>query len=363
MIVFYFEQAAKDSNIKSGEDAIWWGIVTMMTVGYGDRYPVTSLGRFWAGFLMLGGFLGTGILMAKISSAFLERALRERRGIVDPKVLKDHFIICGWKSEMHSLLLHILESNPDMRSEDIVLVNNIGDTEIEVLQQFTELKKIKVIRGDFYTLDVLKQSSPQLARKVLILADATPGRGGKIPTITEADARTIMTAMSLNNVARGVPVAAEILDSGMDQYLKIAQVHEIIYSMDYSRMLIAKASTGTGVANIFHDLIDPSSEYFLATKELPKGIINKTFGDLQEVYRTNFPKESLIGILENSGNSHKAKEYALKKAQQTPNVTKLVENLHRVKNLRFNHPMLVPPIDYIINEGSMAIVIERRGGV
>jgi voltage-gated potassium channel len=226
--------------------------------------------------------------------------------------------------------------------------------------QFPELKKIKVIRGDFYSLDVLKQSNPHKARKILILADATPNSAGKIPTITEADARTIMTAMSLNNIAKGIPVAAEVLDAAMDQYLRLAQVHEIIYSMDYSRMLIAKASAGTGVANIFHDLINPSSRYHLATKTVPSEIISKTFLELQELYRSRFPDQCLVGILENSGNSHQAKEYALKKAQKTPNVKSLVENLQNVKNLKFNNPVLIPGDSYVITEGSMAIVIERR---
>ena len=42
---------------------------------------------------------------------------------------------------------------------------------------------------------------------------------GVIPTRTEADARTVMTAMTLSNIAKGTSVAAEILDNSMDQYL------------------------------------------------------------------------------------------------------------------------------------------------
>ena len=68
-------------------------------------------------------------------------------------------------------------------------------------------------------------------------------------------------------------------------------------------------------------------------------------------------KEILIGLLENSGNSHVAKEMAIRKAQQTPNVAELVSNLTKVKALRFNEPFFGPPQDYIIKEGAMAIVI------
>lgn len=44
-----------DSNIKTAEDAVWWSVVTITTVGYGDRFPVTSEGRFIGGVLMFAG--------------------------------------------------------------------------------------------------------------------------------------------------------------------------------------------------------------------------------------------------------------------------------------------------------------------
>ena len=52
--VLHFE-AEPESNIKTAEDAIWWAFATITTVGYGDRYPVTSEGRFVAGILMCAG--------------------------------------------------------------------------------------------------------------------------------------------------------------------------------------------------------------------------------------------------------------------------------------------------------------------
>ena len=48
-------ESAPESNIKTAEDALWWALTTMTTVGYGDRYPVTTEGRLIAGVLMCAG--------------------------------------------------------------------------------------------------------------------------------------------------------------------------------------------------------------------------------------------------------------------------------------------------------------------
>jgi len=61
-----------NSNIKSAEDAIWWSYVTITTVGYGDKYPVTSEGRIIAVILMTVGVGLFGTFTAFVSSWFVK---------------------------------------------------------------------------------------------------------------------------------------------------------------------------------------------------------------------------------------------------------------------------------------------------
>jgi len=70
VLVLQFEGQSPDSNIKSGWDAFWYSVVTITTVGYGDRYPVTVWGRITAMFIM---FMGVGIIgaLASILSSIL----------------------------------------------------------------------------------------------------------------------------------------------------------------------------------------------------------------------------------------------------------------------------------------------------
>jgi voltage-gated potassium channel len=60
------------SNIRTAEDAIWWALTTITTVGYGDHYPVTTEGRFVAGILMCAGVGLFGMFSGFLASWFVE---------------------------------------------------------------------------------------------------------------------------------------------------------------------------------------------------------------------------------------------------------------------------------------------------
>jgi voltage-gated potassium channel len=64
ILVLQFETPSPDANITTGGDALWWAIVTITTVGYGDHFPVTLLGRV-TGVLVM--FTGVGIIGALAS--------------------------------------------------------------------------------------------------------------------------------------------------------------------------------------------------------------------------------------------------------------------------------------------------------
>jgi voltage-gated potassium channel len=69
--VLGFEQGAEGANIKTPGDALWWSFVTITTVGYGDKFPVTMEGRFIASVLIPAGVGLFGALSGFVASWFL----------------------------------------------------------------------------------------------------------------------------------------------------------------------------------------------------------------------------------------------------------------------------------------------------
>lgn len=70
--VLLFEENTTAGNIHSYPQALWWAIVTVTTVGYGDKYPVTGGGRIVATVLMLVGIGLIGVLTATVASVFMK---------------------------------------------------------------------------------------------------------------------------------------------------------------------------------------------------------------------------------------------------------------------------------------------------
>lgn len=82
------EQNVPGSNIRNFGDALWWALVTITTVGYGDHYPITLVGRVVAVGLMIGGISVIGVIAASLASWLVDqvgsRAASEARDAEEP---------------------------------------------------------------------------------------------------------------------------------------------------------------------------------------------------------------------------------------------------------------------------------------
>jgi len=98
--IVFTEAGAADSNIRTAADAIWWGFVTITTVGYGDRYPVTNSGRFIGMVVMTAGVALFGVITGFLANAFLSPSKSEKRG------QSENEIESGENAEVRRLLEH-----------------------------------------------------------------------------------------------------------------------------------------------------------------------------------------------------------------------------------------------------------------
>ena len=93
--LFLVEGNLLESKITNLGDAVWWAIVTVTTVGYGDIYPVTIEGKIIASILMIVGIGILGVLIATLGACFIESRLKpklnveeESKKVINEKIRK-----------------------------------------------------------------------------------------------------------------------------------------------------------------------------------------------------------------------------------------------------------------------------------
>lgn len=73
IVIVLVEAPVESANIQTGEDAVWWAIVTVATVGYGDKFPVTPLGRLIGTAMIVMGVSLFSVLTSYIATQFMAR--------------------------------------------------------------------------------------------------------------------------------------------------------------------------------------------------------------------------------------------------------------------------------------------------
>lgn len=349
--VLLFEYRANQSFSNLG-DAMWWTLVTAATVGYGDKVPLTTGGRLVAILVMLFGIGLLGMITGRIASWLVEWKIKEGSGLADQKKIKKHFVVCGWKNEMVSVLEDILCINPDLSDEDIVLVSTVEPANIENVRSHPNLQNVRFVRGDYVDENVLLRANITQADRVLVLADNSGQASDQ-----EVDARTVMTVLTIKTISKDIYTCVELIDTKFKRYLENVHCDEIILSREYNRILLANATAASGIAHIVQDMLNVEGGR-LITKKFPARFVGDNFANLSK-YFMEAENGILIGLLENTGNIFQRKREALREAQKTADISRLVANLQEVKELRGNLPVFNPGPDYQIKSYSRAILIQR----
>jgi voltage-gated potassium channel len=143
--LYFAEHNETGASIRRYEDAIWYSLVTLTTVGYGDTYPVTRGGRAVGLFFLLGSLGVLGLLIGKINDQLNERRERKRMGL-DGTSFNGHIVIIGWDDFGRSVARQLLGADRQVaiitnRKDDIDLIyDTFPQRELFVL--YSELNNV-----------------------------------------------------------------------------------------------------------------------------------------------------------------------------------------------------------------------------
>ncbi|MCP3957832.1 MAG: cag pathogenicity island protein Cag26 [bacterium] len=222
-------------------DWIWWSIVTLTTVGYGDITPTSSLGRIIGVALMLCGIGVLSIFTATIASFFLELKLRSQRGM-DQLQLEGHFILCEWNQRAREVLR---ELRHDRRATaPIVLLADIDSKPV------TD-DDVYFIRGDV-TEENLERANVDTAATVIILGDDKLDPSSR-------DAKVVLSTLTVETLNRDAYTIVELVREENARHCRRAHADEIIVGNEFSSRLIASAAVDHGISKVLSEILSARS--------------------------------------------------------------------------------------------------------
>ena len=242
------------------QDALWWSIVTMTTVGYGDISPATPGGRAIAIVVMLSGIGLLGLLTATIASIFIENKLLEKRGVKKTDIA-DHFLICGWNFRGKTI---ISEMRADPKCDEIPIV---------IVAELTEKPDIEgniiFINGQIDE-ETLKRCNATDAVAAIILSDDTLDDYAR-------DAKTILNTMSVKTFNPSLYTCVELLNAKNMAHCKMANADEIIVIGELSTNLLVQAALNHGITRLVSELVSNRYGHDLYKIKLPPYLAGQTF--------------------------------------------------------------------------------------
>lgn len=194
-------------------DGIWWAIITVSTVGYGDFVPQTTFGKIIGMLLILFGAGFVSTYFVTLASTTINR----QKNMMEGKIMfkgKDHFIIIGWNERSKAIIHKLLQTNNTMA---IVLID-----ESLTATPFTDYH-VHFIKGRANMDEVLLKANIYEAKKVLITADPTKDE-------LTADMHTILTLLAIKGLNPNVNCIVEMLTLEQVANAKRAGADEVIQS-------------------------------------------------------------------------------------------------------------------------------------
>ncbi len=291
-VTIYLVEGRLNADISTVTDGIWWALVTITTVGFGDITPVTLLGRIVGAVMMIGGMFTLALFAGIVGSVLVNGMLSIREEQFRMSEYVNHVVVCGYDESSH-LLLDALRQALDPSVTRVVF--------------FEDQERPRDLPPDFFWVqgDPTKESELDKVRLTHAAAVIVSGARDVGPQV--ADAATILTLFTIRSYMqrrrklrtarrRRLYMVAEILDSENVRHARKAGADEVIETRRIGFSMIAHAVTFHGTATTMSRVL-LSGEHNVYVGRVPGNPTEPlVFGDLMVDMQLSKQGGLVIGV-------------------------------------------------------------------
>jgi voltage-gated potassium channel len=239
VLIYVMEANNPDSPVNTLFDGLYWAIVTISTVGYGDVTPVTTEGRVVAMLVITSGIAVLAFTTSIVVSAFTEKLdeIREVKDIEDIVKLKSFYLICGYESVAKELTKKLRRSA------------------LSIIVLDSDIERVEAARKDGFIAMNYSPASTQSYSKLNINIKK---QVKAVLCLRESDVENVYTALTIRSLDKDVYILSLLMQNTNRKKLEFAGINHIVYPQELVG-LITKELVGKPAAfEVIHQL---RSEY------------------------------------------------------------------------------------------------------
>ncbi|MEY3895400.1 MAG: hypothetical protein RLZZ214_919 [Verrucomicrobiota bacterium] len=229
-------------------DSVWWSMVTMTTVGYGDYYPKSSVGRFFVAYPCL--VIGIGLIgysLGVIAESMLEGLNQRHKGKATMR-FENHLVICQCPSvsRVLQLVAQFRAAHGDPQRPTVVVTSRLEELPVEFREN-----SIHFVKGLPTSEDALTRAGVAQAAGVIVLAHDPKDEG------SDAESFTAGTLVKLieEDGDRPISLVIELADRKNLRMMERVGANGIVPVEGITDMLLMQEMFNPGLRNLFEHLV------------------------------------------------------------------------------------------------------------
>lgn len=272
-IAIYVFEEHENPNINSLFDALYWALVTISTVGYGDISPVTHEGKTVSMLIIVSGLAMISFMTSVIVSAFSEKLgeLKESRMIEEMNKYEAFLIICGYGQMAKSFL----RENVKVGHKYIILDKDKNRVEEALKDGYY------AICEDASRHDVMKKFNMEYTNITVIC-------------LTNSDIENIYITLNAKSLSKDIQVIARAMDISMKKKFEFAGADHILLPNEVANMMLITAITQPVMYNGIHAILTGEDVAYL--DEVMLSVHSSLIGKKREDVNFQDDKLLLVGI-------------------------------------------------------------------
>ncbi len=161
LLLHSIESDVAGSKMPTWQDALWYVVATITTVGYGDVIPITYWGRT-VGFIVMLSSLGVyGLIISQIAN-FMSTLKEQRELGLNGTDFKNHVVIIGWNDFGRSVIGHLVAAGKQ------VAVVTKERSSIDTIREYYDSDNVFTLYADYANFDMLEKANIKLASIVFV---------------------------------------------------------------------------------------------------------------------------------------------------------------------------------------------------